>query len=224
MSKIKELEVFNRPREKALREGISSLSDKELLALFIRCGTKDYSALDISAFIIDKYQSLSNVFKLDIYNLMKIKGIKKAKAVEIIGVIELAKRISKETVRKILIIKDASDVLNLVKEEVKNESQEHFLVLFLNIKLKLIKKEILFKGGEVSSIVDVNLLFKKAIMCGARKIICVHNHPSGDPYPSNDDIGLTNKIRKIAQITNIELLDHIIIAENDYFSFKQMEI
>ena len=224
MSKIANIDRFSRPREKALTNGIKSLSDIELLALIIRCGTRGSSAIEIGEHIFKKYGSLSNLLSTDVYSLMDVKGIKEAKAIELMAVIELAKRASNEVNRSVSIIDDADSAYNYVKAELENETQEIFVVLFLNVKLKLIKKEHLFVGGECSSIVDINLLFKKAISCGARKIICIHNHPSGDPLPSNEDINLTNRIRKIADIVKIELLDHIIIGKNDYFSFSKMEL
>ena len=224
MKKIANIEISNRPREKALINGIYSLTDQELLAIFIRCGTKEASALDIADLILKQYDSLSNIFSLDIYDLMKIKGIKKAKAIEMIAVVELARRISIEKGKKLLSIKDAQDVYELFKPELESKIQENFIVIYLNLKLKILKKETLFIGGENSALIDINLMFKRAIKCGAKKLICIHNHPSGDPFPSKEDVDLTNKIRNISKVVNIELLDHVIIGKNDYFSFKQMNI
>ena len=138
------------------------------------------------------------------------------------AVIELAKRAGYEKASKIITIRDADSVYSYLKVELENEIQEHFVVLFLNVKLKLIKKENLFLGGESSSLVDINFIFKKAIACGAKKIICIHNHPSGDPTPSKEDVALTNKIREISKIVQIDLLDHIIIGKDDYFSFAKI--
>lgn len=224
MSKISSLDICYRPREKALLEGIDSLSDKELLALIIRCGVKGVSSIELAENILNEYQSLKNILKLDIHSLMKIKGIKKAKAIELSAVIELAKRVGKEKGRKITCISDAEDVYLMLKEQLENETQEYFIVLFMSIKLTVIKKEILFIGGEHSSLVDINLIFKKAMILGARKIICIHNHPSGDATPSREDQSLTNKIRQIGNIVNVQLVDHIIIGKNDYFSFKKMNM
>ena len=222
MSKISNIEVYNRPREKVLVKGIKNLSNKELLALIIRCGIKGVSSLDMSEMILNKYGSLSNLLNADIYSLMEIKGIKNAKAIELMAVIELAKRVGYEKASKIITIRDADSVYSYLKVELENEIQEHFVVLFLNVKLKLIKKENLFLGGESSSLVDINFIFKKAIACGAKKIICIHNHPSGDPTPSKEDVALTNKIREISKIVQIDLLDHIIIGKDDYFSFAKI--
>lgn len=224
MSKIKNIEMFNRPREKALKYGIDSLTDTELLAILIRCGIKGVSALELSENILKEYKNLCELFNADIYNLMKIKGIKRAKALELMAVIELSKRLSQENNQKVSQIKDAEDVYNLLKSDLENEHQEKFIVMFLNSKLNIIKKETMFLGGESSSIVDVNLLFKKAIACGARRLICAHNHPSGDVTPSQEDIAITNKIRNFSKIVQITLLDHLIIGKNNYFSFNDNQI
>ena len=224
MSKISNIEKQQRPREKALLEGVNVLSDKELLALIIRCGIKGMSAIEIADNILNEFGSLSKFLNLDMHSFMKIKGIKIAKAIELSAIIELAKRIGREESRKIRYIKDASDVYEMLKEQLENENQEYFVVLFLNVKLSVIKREVMFIGGESSSLIDINLIFKKAMLSGARKIICVHNHPSGDPTPSKEDVLLTQKIRDISEITNIELLDHVIIGKNDYVSFKKLGI
>lgn len=224
MSKILDLEVLQRPREKALLHGMQCLSNVELIAIIIRSGTKNCSALELAQIIIKEYGSLKNLLGSDIYQLMKIKGIKKAKALELAAMIELIKRSSREDKNNLLPINNAQVAYDLVKDEIQSDKQEKFIVLFLNIKLHVIKKEILFIGGECSSLVDPNLIFKKALICGAKKLICLHNHPSGNSIPSNEDISITNKIRNIGQLMNIELIDHIIIGHNDYFSFSQHQI
>lgn len=224
MSNIKDLDIYNRPREKALKLGIEKLTNEELLAILVRCGIKGVSAIDLSRDILITYGSLHNLFNSDIYNLMKIKGIKKAKALELMAVIELSKRVNKEQHVNMLQIQDANTAYALVRCDLENSTQEMFMTIFLNMKLHVIKKEILFVGGEASSLVDVNLLFKKAIACGARKIICVHNHPSGDITPSKEDIAITSKIRNFSKIVQIPLLDHIIIGKNNYFSFNDNQI
>lgn len=221
MSKISNIEVYNRPREKVLVKGIKNLSNKELLALIIRCGIKGVSSLDMSEMILNKYGSLSNLLNADIYSLMEIKGIKNAKAIELMAVIELAKRVGYEKASKIITIRDADSVYSYLKVELENEIQEHFVVLFLNVKLKLIKKENLFLGGESSSLVDINFIFKKAIACGAKKIICIHNHPSGDPTPSQQDIQLTHRLYEAGELLGIKLLDHLIIGDDQFISLKE---
>ena len=224
MSKIADLELLQRPREKALLNGIHSLSNIELRAIIIRCGTRQCSALELAQVVLNEYGTLNNLIATDMYELMKIKGIKKAKALELSAIIELIKRVSREDKNHLLPINNSQLAYELAKDELKDDRQEKFMIIFLNIKLNVIKKEILFVGGEHSSLIDVNLIFKKALACGAKKIICLHNHPSGNPIPSNEDIAITSKIRNIGELINIELLDHIIVGDGDYFSFSHHKI
>lgn len=222
MSLIKNIEPSNRPREKLIREGVKSLSNEELLAILIGSGTRDNSALDIARGLLDKYGNFNNLLNCDIYSLMKMKGIKKARANLLIAVLEISKRANKEKINFVKKFNNANDIYNLVKDELEFESQEKFIAIYLNVKLQIIKKETLFKGGATKAYVDINMLFKNAILCGAKSIICIHNHPSGDSTPSKEDIELTNDIRKISNIVKIPLIDHIIVGKKEYFSFKQM--
>ena len=134
MNKISSIDKSNRPREKALMTGIKNLSDSELLAIVIRCGIRGVSAIEMGKIILEKYGSLSNLLSIDVYSLMEIKGIKKAKAIELMAVIELAKRVGCESTRSMITINDANTAYNCVGAELENERQEHFIVLFLNIK------------------------------------------------------------------------------------------
>ena len=224
MSMIKDIDISNRPREKMIREGIERLTDEELIAIIIGSGTKGNSALDIARDLISKYGGLNGLLNCNIYSLMEIKGIKKAKSITLIAILEIAKRANKERIKFVKSLKSADDVYNLVKEDLENEKQENFLVIYLNIKLHIIKKEILFKGGDTSAYIDVNMMFKNAILCGAKNIICVHNHPSGDSSPSKEDMNITENIRNFSKITKINLVDHIIVGKKEYFSFKEMGI
>ena len=135
MSKIANIDVYNRPREKALMNGINSLNNQELLALIIRCGTKGISALEIGENIIKEYGTLHDLFNCDLYSLMKIRGIKKAKALELIAILELAKRANNEINAKTTYIKSASDIYNLYKTSLENTSQENFVVVYSLIQI-----------------------------------------------------------------------------------------
>lgn len=224
MTKIADLDTLSRPREKAFMYGFESLSDSELLAIIIRCGFKGISAIEMANNILNQYGGLRELLKSDMYTLMNIKGIKRAKALTISAVVELMKRVSKQSDRNLMKIKSASDVYSLVKDELENINQEVFMVLFLNIKLNILRKEILFIGGEVQSLVDVNLLFKKAITYGAKKIICIHNHPSGDVTPSDEDIKITSRIKATSHLVKIQMLDHIIVGKETYYSFSEKNL
>lgn len=216
--KIKDILESQRPRERFINNGAKSLSNQELLAIILRNGTKKESSLDIANKVIQKYPYLSDLYSCDIYSLMKIDGIKKAKAIEILAIFELYKRLKDETKKKDYYISDKEKAYEIVKNDLCDEKQENFVVLFLNLRLKLIKIEYLFKGGDTCSIVDINLIFRKAIEYGSKKIVCIHNHPSGDVTPSREDMELTRKIYRIGDIMNIQLIDHLIVGKDNYSS------
>jgi len=218
--KMKDIDISNRPREKMLRDGASFLTNEELLAILIGRGNKNNSVLEISKELLNKYGSFSNLLNCDIYSLMSTKGIKKAKAVALVAISEIYKRVQREKMDFSKSFRRAGEVYDLLKDELQHEKQELFLVLYMNVKLQIIKKEILFKGGSHSSLVDINLLFKNALACGAKNIICVHNHPSGEITPSDEDIQLTENIMNVSKIAKINLIDHIIIGKEGYFSFN----
>lgn len=215
-------EIKEMPREKAIINGINSLSDNELLALILKTGTKTMNVFELSNYILNTYHNFNELINCCYEDLIKISGIKKAKAIEILAIMEIAKRIQKGKINKLTIINKADDVYNYFSILLREEKQEVFMVIFLNIKSHIIKYEKLFVGGVNTSIIDSNLIFKKALTCGACKIICVHNHPSGDPTPSAQDILITKKIIKIGEVVGIQVLDHIIIGKEKYISLKKL--
>lgn len=217
---IKEMADIEKPREKALRYGIETLSNTELLALVIRCGTKSQSALELAQTILNKCDGLSNIHKLGLNELKEIKGIKDAKALELIGCIELSKRVMSPTAQKVITIKSAIDVYNYLHAKMVLEKQEKFYVMFLDSKNKVIKEKAIFIGTLNSSIVHPREIFKEAVSCSCAALICVHNHPSGNVTPSIEDIEVTKKLYNVSMIMDIPLLDHVIIGDNDYYSLK----
>lgn len=210
-----------RPREKAIINGVESLSDEELLAIVLRCGTKNKNVLELSSFIMRKYINFNNLINCSYNELIEIEGIKDAKAIEILTIMEILKRIQRNKINRLQKITTPDEVYKYFSVLINEEKQEIFIVIFLNVKSHIIRYEKLFIGGVTSSIIDVNLVFKKAISYGASKIICIHNHPSGDPTPSKQDIFITEKIADIGEILNIKLVDHIIIGKCGYISLKK---
>ena len=223
-STFKEIPLNDRPREKALNNGVQSLSNEELLAVILKCGTRGVSVLELANDIFKRYYSFNNIMNCSYDELMKIKGISKAKAIELLAIMEIAKRIQKNKINSIKVINSPDDIYDNFSVLLKEEKQENFMVIFLNIKSHIIKYETLFVGGVNCSIIDVNFILKKAINYGACKIICLHNHPSGDPTPSMNDISCTKRIREAGELMGISLIDHIIIGDNSYFSFKERDI
>lgn len=218
---FKIIPINERPREKAIYYGIENLSNEELLSIILRCGNKSMNVLELSSFIMKKYMNFNNLINCSYEELIEINGINKAKAIEIMSIIEIIKRVQKNKINQVKKITNPDEIYEYFKYFVKEEKQEIFMVIFLNIKSHIIKYEKLFVGGINYSIVDINLIFKKAMNYGASKIICLHNHPSGDSSPSDQDIYLTKKIIKISDLTGIKLLDHIIIGKNNYTSLKK---
>jgi len=218
---FKIIPVNERPREKAINNGVETLSNEELLAIILRCGTKKMNVLELSSLIMRKYITFNNLINCNYEELIEIEGINKAKAIEILAIIEISKRVQKNRKNNLKKITDPNEIYEHFSILIKEEKQEVFMVIFLNIKSHIIKYEKLFVGGTSCSIIDVNLIFKKAINYGSSKIICLHNHPSGDSTPSSQDIFITKKIMKIGEITGIKLLDHIIIGKDNYTSLKK---
>ena len=218
---FKRIPLKDRPREKALKEGVENLSDVELLAIILKCGSKGSSVIELSNEILKMYHNFNNISNCTYEELVKIKGINKAKSTELLAIMEIAKRIQKSKINDCKTINSPDDIYDYFSVLLREEKQENFMVVFLNIKSHIIMHETLFIGGCNCSIIDVNLILRKAITYGASKIICLHNHPSGDPTPSNQDIMITKKINASVEMLDIKLLDHIIIGKGKYVSLKK---
>lgn len=208
-----------RPRERLESSGAQALSDSELLALIFQKGTKECNAIDMANELIKKY-GFEKLSELTLYELMQIKGIKQAKASQLIALFEIAKRcsIKKNTSKQIKCAKDAYD---LVKEKYMDYKQEVFCAIYLNTKNRVIKEEIITKGILDASPVHPREVFRGAIKEGAKSIIIFHNHPSGDPEPSKDDLMVTESLMNAAETLSMPLLDHIIIGKEKYWSYAE---
>jgi DNA repair protein RadC len=216
---IREMPKVERPREKLIEKGAENLKDEELLAILLRTGTREKSALDLAKQILRKF-SKKKFQKLKYEDLIKIKGIDEAKATTILAAIELAKRILKigeETLPKIESVKDVVAQFSYLREK----QREHLTALYLNARNEVVFKKHLFVGTLDSNICHPREIFKYAIWNNAASIILVHNHPSGDPEPSKADLEITKRIQEAGKIMGIDLLDHIIISKNKIFSFKE---
>ena len=217
---IKDMPKLDKPREKAIRYGVKSLSDSELLAIIIRTGTKNESAIKIAQDIILLSNGISNFHNLSLERLSLIKGIGMVKAITILSALELGKRSlynSKDNIK----ITNALDVYKNFKYHIVNESQELFFILFLNTQKKLLNYKIIYKGTKNGINIDSQEIFKEAYIHNASSIIIVHNHPDGLCFPSKEDYNATYKLIKISKIMNIPLLDHIILTNNNYYSFYE---
>lgn len=215
---------MQRPREHALNAGIKALHDRELLALLIRNGTKKKSALEIADHLLQELVYLGNLATADLHVLMQMEGIKEAKALELQAAFELGRRVAFEHVKQIQEITGPEDILEWLYQQIGFERQENFIVLFLNQKNQVESFEVMFTGTMTNASVHPREIYKKALAKGCAKIICIHNHPSGDPQPSQADITITKAIDECGRVTCIPLVDHIIVAKNSYISFRQKRL
>ena len=222
---IKDLPKEERPRERVLKYGVESLSNRELLAIIIKTGTKDYSALDIATNILNNINDISDLRDIKFNKLSNFKGIGTAKAIEIISLIELGKRIFlKEEFNKKEYFNHPKKIYDSCKHLFFGKKQEYFYCFYFNSKQELIERKLLFMGTINKSIVHPREVFKEAYLLSASSIICMHNHPTGDVNPSIDDINLTKTLCKIGKIQNIPVVDHIIVGDNEYYSFYEHNI
>jgi DNA repair protein RadC len=218
--KITDWAVEDRPREKLLQKGTSSLSDAELLAILISSGTKEKSAVDLGRELLSMVNNnLNSLGKLTISDLIKLRGIGPARAVTIAAALELGRRRKLAEVEYVLQIKCSKDVAEIFQPLLSDLSHEEFWILFLNRSNKVINRMKLSQGGISGTVTDVRMVMKKAIEYLASGIIVCHNHPSGNLNPSESDSKITQKIKDAGNLMDIQLLDHIIISEKDYYSF-----
>lgn len=218
---IKELPAEERPREKLVKNGAESLSDAELLALIIRVGNKKRTAVELSQDILNYFGGLKSLNYLSINELTGIKGVGVVKAVQLKAVAELSRRLGTLAGEEKELIKSPKDAAYLLMPELRYLTQEVFKLLLLDIKNQLIKMSLISKGGLTSSIVHPREVFKEAIKNSAAAVILAHNHPSGIPEPSRDDINVTERLIKAGEIIGIDVLDHIIIGDGIFISMKE---
>ncbi|HRZ32013.1 MAG TPA: DNA repair protein RadC, partial [Flavobacterium sp.] len=210
----------DKPREKLMLKGKSTLSDAELLAILIGSGSRNESAVELSKKILASVQNnLNSLGKMSIQQLTKFKGIGKAKAISIIAAGELGKRRKEEGVQELIKITSSRIVYEIMQPIIGELPHEEFWVLYLNNANKIIYKAQLSKGGITGTVVDVRLLLKTALEHNALSFVLTHNHPSGKLIASEADIQITQKLKLAAKQLDMSVIDHIIVTENGYFSF-----
>ena len=217
---IKSWALDDRPREKLISKGKTALSNAELIAILIGSGNRNESAVGLSKRILQSVDNnINELAKLSAEQLMTFKGIGEAKAIAIITALELGKRRQLELALEKPKITSSKDVFSLMQPIIGDLAHEEFWVLFLNNSNKVLAKSQVSKGGLTATIVDVRLLFKRALELASVGMIVCHNHPSVKLQPSNSDIQLTKKIKEAGLTLDIKLLDHLIVTEKAYFSF-----
>lgn len=217
--KIKDLPMYTRPREKLIRYGTDRLNNLELLAIIIGSGTKKHNALDLSGRLFKKYED--NKEQITYQNLIEHNGIGSTKACRIVACFELGKRLFKN--KKTSLILSPEDVWKEL-DEIRNRTKEHFVIFYLDVRNQIIRKEIISIGTLNMSVVHPREVFENAIRHTAAQILISHNHPSGDPNPSDEDIALTHRLIESGKILGIEIIDHVIVCKEVYYSFKKHEI
>lgn len=220
---LKEMTEMEKPREKLYYYGPNSLSDYELLAILLRTGTKNKSVIDVSIELLNNIITINELQNITIEELLSIKGIGKIKAIELLATIELGKRINNYKQNNFK-IKTAKDCFKYVKDKLSHQKQEHFLAIYLSINNDVISDKVISIGTISSTIADPKDIIRWGVKFGAYAIIITHNHPSGNPYPSQQDITFTTKLTNACNLVDIKLVDHIIIGKNKYFSFKEKSI
>ncbi|KHD35186.1 DNA repair protein RadC [Clostridium acetobutylicum] len=219
--KITDLPNNERPRERLLRYGSEVLSNSELLAIILRTGTLHENIINLSSRILKESGGLNGVLNLSFEELKKVKGIGNAKAVQILALGELFKRFKAYKSFESVKITSPKEAANLVMEQLRSFNKEHLYVIMLNTKNIVIKISDVSVGSLNSSIVHPREVYVEPILKHAASIILCHNHPSGDPKPSNEDLNITKRLYECSKFIGIELLDHIIIGDGIYISLKE---
>lgn len=222
-SQIKSLPEKERPYEKCFNYGAGYLTDSELLAVILKNGSKGENSVELARKILElsKNDGLLGICKVPIQELMSVKGIGKVKAIQLKCIAELSRRISKTNAKNELVFNSTETIVNYYMEDLRHKEVEEFTMLALNNKSVLLDEFIVSKGTVNASFASPREIFIQALRVKAVNIIVLHNHPSGDPTPSRNDIIATGNIKSAGEIIGIKLIDHIIIGDNKYVSFKE---
>ncbi|CAG5092421.1 DNA repair protein RadC [Thermobacillus xylanilyticus] len=218
---LRDIPREDRPRERMMIDGAEALSDAELLAILLRTGTRNESAVNLANRILRECGGLRQLVDMSIAELTNIRGVGPAKAVQLRAGIELGRRLARRAASDRPAIRKPEDAAKLVMEDLRSELKEHFVCLFLNTKNQVLARETLSVGTLNASLVHPREVFRAAIKRGSASIICLHNHPSGDPTPSPEDIALTRRLQEAGALIGIDVLDHIVIGDGRFISLKE---
>ncbi|MCH7322240.1 DNA repair protein RadC [Solibacillus sp. MA9] len=219
--KIHDVHEADRPRERLLRQGAKSLSNQELIAILLGTGTKQESVLTVANRVLLNFEKLHNLKFATLEEMTEIKGIGEAKAVLLLAAIELGRRLASKEDEQRYTIRSPEDAANFLMQDMTSLQQEHFVCLFLNVKNQILHKKTIFVGSLNASIVHPREIFREAVKRSAASIICAHNHPSGVPTPSPEDIDVTTRLYEAGKIVGVDLLDHVIIGDHQFISMKE---
>lgn len=220
--KFKNIPDNEKPRERLIKYGVENLSNDELIAIILKTGSKKNSVKELANNILCTYKSIKNLKDLRINNLIKINGIGRVKAIELLASLELGRRVYEEVDYNDLVsLTNPKIIINYFNKIFTDVKQEYFYVVYLDSKNKFIDKKLIYKGILNKSLVHPRDIFKEAYLLSACNFICIHNHPSGDATPSIEDVEVTRKLKEIGILHGINLLDHIIVGNNNYYSFYE---
>ncbi len=219
---LRDVPSEDRPRERMMLYGAQALSNAELLAILLRTGTYQESAVHVAQRLLLECGGLRMLTDMSMEQLTEIKGIGEAKALQIQAGIELGRRLARSAMNETVTIRSPQDVAALLMEDLRYLQKEHFVCLFLNTKNHVIGQETLSMGSLNASIVHPREVFRAAIKRSSASIVCAHNHPSGDPTPSPEDVEITKRLVQAGEIVGIDVLDHIVIGDKRYVSLKEL--
>ncbi|MCX9085778.1 MAG: DNA repair protein RadC [Candidatus Methanoperedens sp.] len=218
--KILDMQKEDRPRERLIKSGAGALSDSELLAIILRTGSKNENVINLSQRILGEY-NIKQLSQINITQLMKIHGIKESKAAQILACFEIARRLESYSGIEKPKISSPEDVYRRLYPRMREQKKEMFIELCLDTKNQILKEEVISVGSLNANVVHPREVFKLALTESAAHIIVAHNHPSGDPTPSREDIEITKKLVETGTIMGITVLDHVIIGDGRHFSLKE---
>ncbi len=218
---MRDLPLEERPRERLLQNGPEQLSNRDLLAVLLKTGTKDQSVFTLVDQLISHFGSIRELACASYEEMCCIKGIGPAKAAEILAAFELAKRLSTSSFQAREVVNSPADAAGIVMNEMRLLDREHFVILMLNTKHRVMAKKVVSIGNLNASLVHPRELFKDIIKRSSAAVILIHNHPSGDPTPSQEDITVTNRLCEAGRLLGIDVLDHVIVGDLGYVSFKE---
>lgn len=225
-SPIKFIPKEERPYEKCFANGAESLTDSELLAVILKNGSKGESSIELARKVlsVSENDGLLGICKVSLNELMEIKGIGRVKAIQIKCIAELSRRISKTNAKNELVFNSPKSIVDYYMEDLRHKEVEEFIMLALNNKSVLLGEFVISKGTVNASLASPREIFIQALRVKAVNIIIMHNHPSGDPTPSRNDFVVTMNIKSAGELIGINLIDHIIIGDNDYISFREQKM
>ncbi len=219
--KIKDLPKDERPYERLVKLGATYLSNEELIAILLKSGTKEISSKELANMILSRMDNINELKNINYEQLRTIKGIGMSKACIILAAVELSRRINEPINIEQESFTSSQLVYQYYKNKIGNKKQEYFYCLYLDNRKKLIRDKLLFIGTVNFSVVHPREVFKEAYLLSASAIICVHNHPANYLFPSREDIEITKRLKEVGNIIGIPIVDHVIVGENNYYSFLE---